>query len=241
LISKNKETNTIGIKYDLTAFENKTILPWHALSLEYTHHTKNLTAIARINYANKFNMSGLQFEGDLYPAISKKIYAYISAGYSDYNGVFPKYRAGFSLYTSLPSAMEAEGGIRLLHFTWTTWIYTASVSKYFKNYWFNVSTFLTPASGRLIQSYFLKTRYYLNDKDFIMLTIGTGISPDDRNNNIQLNTNASLRSKKAEISFRNTFKKKNVILISAGWMNQEYEFKKFSSQYSFGIGFERML
>lgn len=241
ITNEHKTSNTIGIKYDLTSFEKKIILPWHVLSVEYTHHNKYTTAIARINYATKFNRPGFQFEGDLYPTISKKIYAYINAGYSNYNGVFPKYRAGFSIYTSLPSAMEAEAGIRFLHFTSATWIYTASVSKYLKNYWFNVSTFLTPGSNRLIQSYFLKTRYYLNDKDFIMLTIGTGISPDDRNNNIQLNTNTSLSSKKAEVSLRNTFKKKNVILISAGWMNQEYEFKKFTNQYSFGIGIERML
>ena len=198
LIINNKGTNAIGIKYDLTAFEKKINLPWNALSLEYTHHNKNLTAIARINYANKYNRSGVQFEGDLFPAISKKIYAYVNAGYSNYNGLFPKYRAGVSLYTSLPSAMEAEAGFRFLHFTSATWIYTAFISKYFKNYWFNVSTFLTPVSNSLIQSYFLKTRYFLNDKDFVMLTIGTGISPDDRNNNIQLNSNTSLSSKKVE-------------------------------------------
>lgn len=74
-----------------------------------------------------------------------------------------------------------------------------------------------------------------------MLTIGTGFSPDDRNNNIQLNTNTSLSSKKVEVSFRNTWKKKNVILINAGWMNQEYEAKNITSHYSFGIGFEKML
>ena len=150
LISENKGTNAIGIKYDLTSFEKKINLPWHALSLEYTRHYKNITAIARINYANKYNRSGLQFEGDLFPAISKKIYAYLNAGYSNYNGLFPKYRAGFSLYTSLPSAMEAEAGFRLIHFTSATWIYTASISKYFKNYWFNVSTFLTPVGNSLI-------------------------------------------------------------------------------------------
>ena len=72
-----------------------------------------------------------------------------------------------------------------------------------------------------------------------MLTLGTGISPDDRNNNIQLNTNTKLNSKKAEISFRRTIKKINMILINAGWMSQEYDTKKYTHQYNIGIGFQR--
>jgi hypothetical protein len=74
-----------------------------------------------------------------------------------------------------------------------------------------------------------------------MLTLGTGISPDDRKNNIQLNTNAKLNSKKVEFTFRNTIKKRNVILLNAGWMSQEYEHRKFSNQFNVGIGLQRYL
>ncbi|MDB5223851.1 MAG: repeat-containing protein [Chitinophagaceae bacterium] len=235
-----KITNTIGIKYDIIAFDKGGNKPWHLLSFEYTRLIKKLPLIARLNYANRFGKSGLQLEAEAYPAISKKIYAYVNAGYSKDSLLFPKYRAGFSLYVSLPVGFEAEGGFRLLYFNSPTWIYTAAIGKYYKNYWFNFSTFLTPDNNNILQSYFFKTRYYLNDKDFIMLTLGTGISPDDRNNNIQIKTN-KLSSKQAELSFRNTIKKVNVILINAGWMSQEYQVKKYTSQYTIGIGFQRIL
>lgn len=236
-----KKTNSIGLKYDIIVFEKAVNKPWQLLSLEYTQQVNKIPFIARLNYANRFSKSGLQLEAEAYPAISKKLYAYIIAGYSKDILLFPKYRAGFSLYASLPAAFEAEGGFRLLYFNSAIWIYTASIGKYYKNYWFNLGTFLTPDSNSVIQSYFLKTRYYLNDVDYIMLTLGTGISPDDKRNNIQLNANARLSTKKAEVTFRNTIKKKNVILLNAGWMSQEYEQKRYINQYNFGIGFQRYL
>lgn len=236
-----KKVNSIGINYDLIAFDNGVKKPWHLVSFEYTHRIKKVPLIARVNYANRFSQSGLQLEAEAYPHISKKIYAYINAGYSKNSLLFPKYKAGFSLYFSLPAAYEVEGGCRILYFNSQTWVYTASLAKYYKNYWFNLSTFLTPDNNNILQSYFLKTRYYLNDTDFIMLTLGTGISPDDRNNNIQLNTNAGLSSKKAEAGIRHTIKKKNVILFNVGFMSQEYEHKKYTKQYNLGIGLQRLI
>lgn len=240
LSTAQKTTNTIGIKYDFIYFDKGGNKPWHLLSLEYTRLIKKIPFIARLNYANRFSKSGLQLEAEAYPAISKKVYAYVNAGYSKDSLLFPKYRAGFSLYVSLPAAFEAEGGFRLLYFNSPTWIYTAAIGKYYKNYWFNFSTFLTPGNSNILQSYFLKTRYYLDDQDFIMLTLGTGISPDDRNNNIQLNTNNKLGSKKAELSLRSTIKKVNVILISTSWMNEEYQLKKYTNQYNISIGLQRI-
>ena len=241
LSTTKKIPNSIGIKYDLIAFDKIVRKPWHLVGLEYTKHIKKTPFIGRLNFANRFSKSGLQIEAEAYPALSKKIYTYINAGYSSADLLFPKIRAGFSLYAALPAKFEVEGGFRVLYFNSSTFIYTASVGKYYKNFWFNASTFLTPMSNSLQQSYFLKTRYYLNDKDYMMLTLGTGISPDDGKNNIQLNTNASLKSKKAEFTVRNTFKKKNVLLFNAGFMSQEYEVKKFAHQYNIGIGLQRYL
>ena len=57
---------------------------------------------------------------DAYPSLSKKTYMYLNVGYSDSyktgTFVFPKYRAGISIYRSLPKSFEAEIGARLLNF-----------------------------------------------------------------------------------------------------------------------------
>ena len=234
-----KTTNTIGIKYDLTCFEGGS-KPWHFLSIEYTRQIKKMPLTARINYANRFTRSGLQLEADAYPAISKKVYAYLNAGYSKDILLFPKFRAGASLYVSLPSAFEAEGGFRALHFDKTTWVYTMAMGKYYKNYWFNLSTFLTPDSNTVLQSYFAKCRYYLNDKDYIMLLLGTGISPDDRNNNLLLSNKNKLSTKKVEFSLRKSFNNTNLLLVNIGFMNQELDTKKYSNQVNAGIGFQKL-
>ena len=240
-VTQKKMPNSIGIKYDLITFDNVVTKPWHLVSIDYTKHIKKTPLITRLNYANRFSKSGFQLEAEAYPALSKKIYTYINAGYSNDRLLFPKYRAGFSLYAALPKKFELEGGFRLLYFNSPTWIYTASVGKYYKRFWFNASTFLTPVSNNILQSYFLKTRYYFNDTDFAMLVLGTGISPDDGKNNIQLNTNSTLKSRKAELVLRNTFKKKNVFHFNIGLMTQEFETSKYADQFNIGIGLQRLL
>ncbi len=239
VLAPAKKTNTIGINYDFTYLDKAGYNPWHLLSLEYSKALKNIPLTARINYANRFNLSDWQIEADAYPVLSKKIYTYLNAGYAGKALLFPKYRAGFSMYVSLPAAWEAEAGARFLYFNSSTFIYTASLGKYYKKYWFNVSSFLTPANGDVTGSYFLKTRYYLNDTDFVMLLLGTGISPDDKNNNVQLASAGRLSSKKAVLSFKRTFKKTNILLFSSGFTKQETIAGQFINQYNFSIGFNK--
>lgn len=230
------KTNTIGIKYDFTYLNKAGYNPWHLLSLEYTKALKNVPLTARINYANRFNLTEWQMEADAYPVISKKIYTYLNAGYSGKGMLFPKYRAGFSMYVSLPAAWEAEAGVRYLYFNSATFIYTGSLGKYYKKFWFNVSSFLNPGKADLSASYFLKTRYYLNDTDFIMLLLGTGISPDDKNNNVQLANGSRVSSQKTELSFKRTFKKTNILLLSSSFTKQEIISGQFIHQYNISIG-----
>lgn len=236
-----EKPKSLGIKYDIIVFNKGVHEPWHLVSLEYSQEVKNIPLIARINYANRFSRSGAQLEADAYPAISKKVYAYLNAGYSNDRLLFPRYRAGFSLYVSLPAAFEAESGFRLIHFDSSIWIYTASIGKYYKSFWFNLSTYLTPGANSVSQSYFVKTRYYFNDKDYLMFAVGSGISPDDRKNNIGLNSTAKMNSKKAEITFRNSIGKKNILLVNAGWMSLENEVKSYLKQMNFGLGLQRFL
>jgi len=93
-VAKNK----IGISYDLTHFDKQFNDPWHIVSIDYGRQTKLGSFNLRVNYANRFKESGVQYEADAYPRINKTFYSYISFGYSGDVGVFPKYRVGASLY-----------------------------------------------------------------------------------------------------------------------------------------------
>lgn len=241
-IKDNSSKNKLGVTYDYISFDKEFSAPWHLASLEYARQTDIGSVIAYLNYANRFNTNGLQYELDAYPHLSKTFYAYISGGYSGNVGVFPKFRSGFSLYANLPASFEAEAGLRYLHFTGDTWIYTASLGKYYKSFWFNFRTYLTPSNSSISQSYSLKARYYTGGADdYISLGAGTGISPDDPRNIILLNNgqNYKLRSNNITAAYYHSFKRLNIIFITASLDHQEYQFQTWGNQLDIGIGYQR--
>lgn len=247
-IKDNRSINKVSISYDYTTFDNQFPDPWHITSLDYTRRTGIGSVTGRINYANRFKDNGVQYEIDAYPSISRIFYSYVSIGYSNDVGVFPQYRGGFSLYANLPASFEAELGFRYLKFTSDpTWIYTGYVGKYYRSFLFGLRTYLTPSTtiNSVSHSYALSTRYYYNGSDdFLNITIGSGISPDDRVNNFQLDSAASvpkLASYRANMQWRYTIHRFHTINANIGWINQEYfqgTTKFQGNQYEFGVGYQ---
>ena len=233
--------NKLGISYDYTYFDKQFDAPWHLVALDYTRSTSLGSVTGRINYANRFKENGVQYEVDAYPRISKTFYSYVNLGYSGSDGLFPKFRAGFSLYANLPKSFEAEAGLRYLHFSTDTWIYTLYLGKYYKNWLFNARVYLTPDNSTISQSYSLGARYYYKGTadDYVWFTAGTGISPDQRSSDLLLNSNYKLLSKKANVTWRFTAGKYNSIILSAGWVNTEYLKDTRGNQYELGIGYIR--
>lgn len=236
--SKNK----IGASYDFVYFDKRFDDPWHLASIDYGRQTKFGSVTARLNYANRFKTDGTQFEIDAYPRLSKVFYAYVSGGIAKNDGIFPKYRAGFSLYANLPLAFEADAGFRLLVFDDETWIYTASIGKYYKNYWFNLRTYVTPTNNSVSQSVSLKIRYYLaGADDYLSFGIGSGLSPDDPANNILFDNEDpdKLKSSNISLGYNKSINALNIISVKASLENQEYRQGTRGNQFSVGVGYNR--
>jgi YaiO family outer membrane protein len=241
-VRDNSSINKIGVTYDYIYFDKEFNAPWQFSSIDYSRQTGLGSVIARVNYANRFNSNGWQYEVDAYPHISKTFYAYVSGGYSDNVGVFPKYRAGFSLYANLPASFEGDAGFRYLYFSGPTWIYTASAGKYYKSFWFNFRTYLTPSNSSISQSYTFHVRYYTGGADdYLSFGIGTGISPDDPRNIILLNkgNNYKLRSNNITAGYRHSFKGLNILFINGSLDNQEYRFQTHGNQLDIGVGYQK--
>ena len=240
-IRDNSAINKIGLSYSYVYFDKQFDNPWHLTSIDYSRQTKIGSFIGRINYANRFNSNGLQFEVDAYPRLGKNLQAYISGGYSKNVGVFPKYRAGLSLYASLPLSFEGELGVRYLTFGEDTWIYTASVGKYYKNYWFNLRTYLSSSFKKLSKSFSLTTRYYYGGSDdYWSLRIGTGLSPDNPQNNVLIgNNDFKLISNNINVGYRKSFKSFNILLLNLGLNHQEYRLNTKGNQIDFEVGYMR--
>lgn len=241
-LSKNIEDyaakNAVGLTYNFVHFDKQFDDDWHIVGVSYKRATPIGSVIFRTNYANKFADNGVQFELEAYPRISKMFYLYVGAGYSDNVGIFPNYRTGVSLYANLPASFEGEIGYRQLYFTDNIWMYTASVGKYYQNFWFNLKTYLTPGQNNISQSYAGTIRYYTKGaNDYLGFTTGTGISPEENRSNLLDNSIYKLKTFKVGAEYNFSINRTNLFSLSSTYYNQEYKINEKGNQFDFTIGY----
>ena len=239
-IKEFNSKNALSVIYNLTHFDKQFDEDWHIVGLGYKRVTKYGSVILRGNYANKFGEDGKQIELEAYPRISKTFYLYVGAAYSENVGIFPKYRTGVSLFANLPKSFEGELGYRQLYFSDNIWMYTASVGKYYKNYWFNLRTYLTPDNKNISHSYTGTVRYYTKGaNDYFGIQVGSGISPEESTNNLLANENFKLKTFKVGCEYTFSVKKLNIFTLTFLYSNQEYRINQKGNQFDFSIGYTR--
>ena len=158
--------------------------------LEYTRETDAGKIIPKVNYANRFDTHGLQYEMDFYPELSKMFYGYLNYGFSD-SAIFPKHRLGLEIYANLPKSMEASLGMRYLDFLeQQTTILTGSYGLYKGNYFASLRGYVTPTeNGSPGLSGTFTGRKYLKSKDqYLGCLLSIGFIPELR----QLTANNTL-------------------------------------------------
>lgn len=153
---------------------------WNFIEVDLQRSTTIGSIIGRIRYANRFNRNGVQYEIDAYPTISDELYAYVNAGVST-SSIFPDYRLGLNLYKSLPNAFEGDAGLRYLNFSPSdVVIYTAALSKYYRNYFFTARTYVTPKSTGTSASFSLQARkYFYGPENYLNLRVGYGSAQEE--------------------------------------------------------------
>ena len=83
---------------------------------------------------------------------------------------------------------------------------TGSVGIYTGNYWFGARAYVTPTKNRTGESVFLFARRFLkDDKNYITLTIGQGVSPENNSNALNFDTYYFLKSQTAKLQWVKTF------------------------------------
>ncbi len=176
-----KAVNTLGITNAVRMFD-MIYEPMIYSSIDYKRQTRFGSIIPRINYSNRFNTHGIQYDIDLYPKFSKRFYAYINYGYSS-SDIYPNHKIGGDLYANLPGAMEASGGMRYISFdTRDIMVVTNSFGLYKGNYYFSLRSYITPKSNNLTRiSGNLLVRKYLKDaENYLGISAGMGFSPEFR-------------------------------------------------------------
>lgn len=211
----------ITLLYDYAHFDQQFADDWHVAGLEYKHQTKAGAVLGRINYGNRLAKSGWQAEMEAYPVSSKKIYHYIGIGYSPNMPVFPKFRAGYSLYLNLPHAFELEGGFRYLYFNKSIWVGVAGTGYYFGNWYAQARSFFSNNNGFNFAGLLMLRRYFGEMNDYAWLQFGSGVSPDETRN-IQFTTNQKLVSQRIVTGIRKSIQQQHLLIFSIGYSRDEY-------------------
>jgi YaiO family outer membrane protein len=216
-------------------------------SISYRRQTKLGSIIPRINYSNRLNKNGIQYDLDLYPKFSKRLYAYLNYGYSRAS-IYPRQKVGGDLYANLPGAIEVSGGMRYINFeTRNITVVTNSLGYYRGNYYFSLRSYITPQSNNLTRvSGNLLVRKYLKDAEsFIGVNAGLGYSPELRQlrDGDELLSETLLYIESQRLSFEYQFSAKNtpnIYRANLGVTRQELVFDtgNFFWSISAGITYE---
>jgi YaiO family outer membrane protein len=162
----------------------------------------------------------LQFEVEAYPRLSKKNYAYLNYAYSP-GSYFPTHRAAVELWQILPAGWAISAGLNYYYFDREIFIALASVEEYIGKYWLSVKCFVYFKDEGPTTSFYLNARRYLNNTDYLQMTIGTGTAPDEpfdiRSDLERLNANSIRLAYNVSVTPRITLR------AGAGYSREEFQ------------------
>lgn len=176
-LNASLRTNSVGVRAALDLY-SKVFDPMQFYTLSYSKQTKYGSIIGKYNFSRRFNENGSQIEFDLYPKITKGLYAYLNVGFAN-TFLFPDLRYGAELYKSLPHSLEISAGFRTLKYSTTTNIYTGSIGWYTGNSYWSIRPYFTPGDGGTSSSAALTYRKYRSNADnYLSFMYSMGISPE---------------------------------------------------------------
>ncbi len=213
-------------------------------SVEYRRQTSAGSILPRINYANRFQTNGIQYDIDFYPKFSKTFYAYMNYGYSN-STLFPNHKVGGDLYANLPWAMEVSAGARYMSFDNRNISIIANSIGYYKgNYYYSLRSYITPKPNSLTRfSGNLLIRKYRKDaENYFGVSIGMGYTPDLRqvilDDTVLSETRLFLESQRLNFEYQFTPKTApNVYRATVGLARQELFSQPGSFIWSVAAGF----
>lgn len=239
---EKKALNRINFRSSVTVFDE---IYGAALSSSISYRRKTLAGslIPRINYSNRNDKTGVQYDLDFYPKFSKRLYAYLNYGYSD-SSIYPTHKGGGDLYASIPGAFEFSAGFR--HFSTADRQITSitnSLGHYRGNYYFSLRSNITPKDDNLVRfsSNLLVRKYFRDGENYLGGTIGFGYNPELRElrdgDDLLAQTLLYRESQRMSIHYQFTPKKSpNVYRANLGVSRQELASAKGSFFWSFTAG-----
>lgn len=236
---ESKTDDKILITFNNDFFNDET-KSWQFASGEYQFKESFGTFIPRLNIANRFSNSELQFEVDAYVAFTKKTYLYLNAGFAE-GKVFPKSRAGIELYQVFPIDVELSIGYRYLYFSPNkVSIYTGSLGYYFGDYWISFRPFFVNDLAMETKSTFtlIGRRYFVDAENYLTLRAGFGSYPVSGNTQADFFRNDS---KFIGVDYQFYIFDKTTILLGFLYENEELNINRSRSRSTVSVAVQKIL
>ncbi|MBU2946425.1 YaiO family outer membrane beta-barrel protein [Zobellia uliginosa] len=231
--------NKVSVRNSATVYDTR-YDPMFYSSISYNRQTLAGTLIPRINYSNRLETNGVQYELDFYPKFSNRFYAYLNYGLSNAS-IYPKHKFGGDLYANLPGAFEFSAGGRYISYDNTNVsVITNSLGHYRGNYYISLRSYITPMPDNLTRfSGNLLVRKYLKDaENYLGLNLGMGYSPELRQltsgDELLAETLLYVESQRLSLEYQFTGKNNpNIYRANLGATRQELAFA--SGQFFYGV------
>lgn len=211
--------NKLAVWYRYEDFD-QSLDAWHETGVQITHKFEWGSLIGRVTQAWRFGDSGQQFEVDAYPGLPGRMYLYLNAGVSGSN-LFPDYRYGAELYKNFGGGWEASAGAFRLHFENTTAkLYTGTLGKYWRNWWFSLRPTLSDREPSDSLSWrFSGRRYFGDPEDYVGFSVGSGSRPEQ---DFLTGFENQLSSGRLQVELQKRIIGRWIVKGSAGMREQEF-------------------
>ena len=242
-VDRDVFNNRLAVRNAYTVFDQR-YDPVLASSISYKRQTLAGSIIPRVNYNNRRQINGLQYELDFYPKFSKRFYAYLNYGFSKAS-IFPNQKIGGDLYVNLPGAIEFSTGGRHLQFdSKNVSVVTNSLGHYRGNYYFSLRSYITPMPDNLtrISGNLLIRKYGRDAENYMGITVGMGYSPELRQltsgDELLAETLLYVESQRLGLEYQFTGKENpNIYRANMGLTRQELAFDSGNYFWSVSAGF----
>jgi YaiO family outer membrane protein len=237
--------NGIGVYYQYDHFNDPVLTPWQYGSLYFFHRGSRLNMLAGINYANRLQTSGIQYDLNLAAKISPAMKILLGAAYSQ-DSILPGWNLSAGLAHTIFKKGEVELGLRYLtfnNFPNSLLMYTGALSWSFSRVRLSARAYLADQQAGTYQSYYLTTKYYCtNPMKNITLVLNTGTIPHDYFDPTSGKTfNYPTWSHRARLGYQTPlFSAKTIFKCSIGYENRKYYSGLVLERATLGLGLERL-
>ncbi len=234
-------SDEIGVNYQYIHFDQAYSRndPWNSISAEYLHYFNRTALIGRVLYTDRSYDQGYLYELESYPVFSDKVYAQLTAGFSN-GDIYPDFRGSASVFINFLKTLEAETGGRVLHFgdkDYFTGI--IGLTTYTGKFYLNLRSFIGPKRmNQMVQNYQFNIRYYFKDIDnYLFGRIGSGISPDEKTIFTQVQENPGLDAYYLNLGLNKMIGIHHVFQISGGYLIEDIDQNNKGKQFLAGVSY----